>query len=529
MPGNRLLVGNEREILRRTIAAAVLALSTAASVLTAATATSPASATAEKPEPSSGPTADRRAQRALDRAVGIVAGDAAPGPGDRVEGTLALRELYTAVPDLDPAARRKAAAILARPTDGRRDPAGDGYTVKARRKCDGPICLHWVPTTRDAPPSARWVDRNLATMNSVWATEVGKLNYRRPLRDLGRGGDNKFDVYLKELGSLGLYGYCAPERAAPGTPKFLATGYCVLDNDFARSQYAAPPLDSLRVTAAHEFFHAIQFAYDAGEDGWFMEATATWMEERYADEVDDNRQFLPFGQLGRPASVLDVFKRSGWNQYGNWAFFEYLSTRYGVDVVRSIWNGAAAFEGAPDRFSTRAVAVELRAHGGLPAVFARYAAGNTVPERVYPEGSAWPRAATADWTLSPGAPTRSTTYRIDHLSSRSTKLLPGSTLDAQDWQVRIAVDGPDQRSHPAAHLVTQLRDGRVTMRQLPLDRTGRGAITLGFSNSTVRSVTITLANASARFDCWLQTDLSCQGRSRDDNRELDLAVRAFRS
>ena len=208
-------------------------------------------------------------------------------------------------------------------------------------------------------------------------------------------------MYLKELGSLGLYGYCAPERAAPGTPKFLATGYCVLDNDFARSQFAAPPLDSLRVTAAHEFFHAIQFAYDAGEDGWFMEATATWMEERYADEVDDNRQFLPFGQLGRPASVLDVFKRSGWNQYGNWAFFEYLSNRYGVDLVRSIWNGAAAFEGAPDRFSTRAVAVELRAHGGLPAVFARYAAGNTVPERVYPEGSAWPRAATAaDWTLS---------------------------------------------------------------------------------------------------------------------------------
>ncbi len=107
--------------------------------------------------------------------------------------------------------------------------------------------------------------------------------------------------------------------------------------------------------------------------------------------------------------------------------------------------------------------------------------------------------------------------------------MPGSTLDAQNWQVRIAVDGPDQRSHPAAHLVTQLRDGRVTMRQLPLDRTGRGAVTLGFSNSTVRSVTITLANASARFDCWVQTDFSCQGRSRDDNRELDLAVRAFRS
>jgi hypothetical protein len=225
-----------------------------------------------------------------------------------------------------------------------------------------------------------------------------------------------------------------------------------------------------------------------------------------------------------------VFKPSGWNQYGNWAFFEYLSSLYGVDLVRSIWNGAAAFEGAPDRFSTQAVAVELRAHGGLPAVFARYAAGNTVPERVYPEGGAWPRAATvADWTLTPRAPRRSTTYRIDHLSSRSTKIVPGSRLAAQNWQVRIVVDGPAQRSRPAAHLVTRHRGGRVTLRQLPLDRTGHGAITLGFSNSAVRSVTITLANASTRFDCWVQTDFSCQGRSRDDNRELDLAVRAFRS
>jgi hypothetical protein len=513
--------------LLRTIAAAVLALSTVGSVMTAATATSPASAT-QKPESSAAPAADRRAERALDRAEDIVAGDESPAPGARVEGTLALRELYTAVPHLDPAARRKAAAILARPTDGRRDRAGDGYTVKSRRKCEGPICLHWVPTTRDAPPSARWVDRNLATMSSVWATEVGKLNYRRPLRDLGRGGDNKFDVYLKELGSLGLYGYCAPERAAPGTPRFLATGYCVLDNDFARTQYAAPPLDSLRVTAAHEFFHAIQFAYDAGEDGWFMEATATWMEERYADDVNDNRQFLPFGQLGRPGSVLDVFKRSGWNQYGNWAFFEYLSNRYGVGFVRSIWNGAAAFEGAPDRFSTRAVAVALREHGGLSAEFARYAAGNTIPERVYPEGAAWPKAATADWALSAGAPTRSTTYKIDHLSSRSTKIVSGSTLDARSWQVRIVVDGPSQTSQPAAHLVTRLRDGRVTMRRLPLDRTGRGAVTLGFSNSAVRSVTITLANASTRFACWVETNYSCQGRPRDDNRELDLSVRAFR-
>ena len=514
--------------MRRTIAAAVLALSTATSALTAATWASTASATDGKSSAAS-PTADERAERALDRAEDIVSGTGSPVPATRVEGTLALRELFTALPDLDPASRREARAILARPTDGNRDPAGDGYSVAARRKCDGPVCLHWVPSTRDAPPSKKWVNRNLATMNAVWDKEVRQLDYRRPLRDDGRGGNNKFDVYLKELGSQGLYGYCAPESPGAGTPEFLATGYCVLDNDFARRQFDAPPLDSLRVTAAHEFFHAVQFAYDAGEDGWFMEATATWMEERYADSINDNRQFLPYGQLGAPGSVLDVFNRAGWNQYGNWAFFEYLSSRYGVDFVRSIWNEAGAFEGAPDRFSSRAVEVRLRDKGGLPAVFAAYAAGNTIPGHTYSEGNAWPKASIAQkWNLSAGRPKRSKAFRIDHLSSRNAKVVPASTLTAKNWKVRISVDGPTTASDPAAYLISQRRSGRVVTKPLPLDGSGNGRVDLGFSSRKVRSVTITLANASTRFDCWVESDYSCQGRPQDDNRAFDLTVRAFR-
>jgi hypothetical protein len=522
-------------ILRRTIAAAVLALSTAASVLTAASWTSAAPAASAAPvaggrtDPSATRAADERAERVLGRAERIVSGDAPRAPGARVDGTLALRELFTALPDLDPASRREAAAILARPTDGNRDPAGDGYTVSSRRKCDGPVCVHWVPTTRDAPPGKRWVNRNLATMNSVWAREVGDLGYRRPLEDLQRGGNGKFDVYLKELGSKGLYGYCAPEGARPGTPEFLATGYCVLDNDFARSQFGAAPLDSLRVTAAHEFFHAIQFAYDAGEDGWFMEATATWMEERYADGVNDNRQFLSYGQLGKPASVLDVFSSSGWNQYGNWAFFEYLSSNYGVGFVRSIWNEAGAFEGAPDRFSSRAVEVMLRDHGGLPAVFARYAAGNTIPAHTYPEGSAWPKVPMAEkWRLSADRPRRSQAFRIDHLSARNARIAPGPNLTARDWRVRVAVDGPAAASAPAAYLVIERESGRLSLKRLPLGSAGDGRATLDFSNRKVRSVTITLANASTRFHCWVETSYSCQGQPRDDNRKFGLTVRAFR-
>ena len=108
----------------------------------------------------------------------------------------------------------------------------------------------------------------------------------------------KLDVYLKELGGQGLYGYCAPEPAGAGR---RAPGYCVLDDDFARCQFGRAPIQTLRVTAAHEFLHAVQFGYDYREDPWLLEATATWIEERYADGVDDNRQYLAEGQLGVPA------------------------------------------------------------------------------------------------------------------------------------------------------------------------------------------------------------------------------------
>jgi hypothetical protein len=267
---------------------------------------------------------------------------------------MALSELFRVLPDLTGADRTRAEGLLARPTDGLSDDYGDGYLVPATKKCSTHFCLHWVTSTADAPPNRTWVNKSLSVMNKVWQLEVKKLGYRAPITDGSHGGNNKFDVYLKDVGGKGLYGYCAPEYRAPGQ-KFIASGYCVLDDDFAKSQFGAPPTNSLKVTAAHEIFHAVQFAYDYAEDHWFMEATATWMEERFADDVNDNRQYLPYSQVKRPGTALDIFNQNGFNQYGNWTFFEYLSEHFGKGVVRSIWNKAYAAKGAPDAYSIKAV------------------------------------------------------------------------------------------------------------------------------------------------------------------------------
>ena len=170
-------------------------------------------------------------------------------------------------------------------------------------------------------------------------------------------GPGRFDVYLKELYHQGLYGLTVAEQRTPYNPH-LYSSYLLLDNDFARSQYHANPMQEARVTAAHEFFHAIQYGYDATEDPWLMESTATWMEDQYDDSSNDNRQYLPWSQLRRPGTPLDTFDPGSFEQYGNWVFFEYLSEHFGrahgeVDLEPGRVVPAAAATSSPPRPSAR--------------------------------------------------------------------------------------------------------------------------------------------------------------------------------
>ena len=49
----------------------------------------------------------------------------------------------------------------------------------------------------------------------------------------------------------------------------------------------------MRLTAAHEFNHAIQYGYDGGEpDGWLWESTATWMETLVYQDIQEGEFFL---------------------------------------------------------------------------------------------------------------------------------------------------------------------------------------------------------------------------------------------
>ncbi len=176
--------------------------------------------------------------------------------------------------------------------------------------------------------------------------------------------DSLYDIYFVNFkGSL--FGATISESAVPGYyltfPQSQSfTTYIELDNDYfednysAVNDYKARPLDAVRVTAAHEFFHAIHFGIDATEfefqagvarKFWF-EMSAVSMEEYQYDDINDyygylfnNSTEIPFTA---PYMSLETFTFVSDFPYAMGIFPIWLTNKFGPDVVRGTWLGCGA-------------------------------------------------------------------------------------------------------------------------------------------------------------------------------------------
>lgn len=478
------------------------------------------------PEQSAEQAAEQSAEQVLTQAEAALDGAGVGAAPDR-DVTLALREVWLARPDMTPAQRRTANSLLARPTTPGADSLASydpGATTS--RACGARVCVTYVSTTADAATPA-WANQTLATMESAWTREVDQLGYRAPAPDGVTGGDARFDVYLANISAKGLYGYCAPEAAVPNEP-MRAQSYCVLDNDM--TGFSMDPLSSLTVTAAHEFFHAVQFNIDAAEDQWFMEATATWMEEQVADDINDNRQFLKAGQLGRPGLSLDSYS-SDLAMYGNWLFVQRLSQSFGVDAVRAVWDNLDATVGRRDDWSLQGLNRYLAGRGvSWSRFYTRFLIGNLAPRGAYEEGRAY-RASpvSAKVQLSAGQPVQTLRPRVAHLSSQTVRIKAHRSLPARA-RLRVTVHAQGGRpSAPVATLLVLKRSGRTNQVDVHLNRHGQGSAKVSLQRGKVKRVLLVLGNASLRYrNCGGGSTWACGGKPRDDGRRIEVELRALR-
>lgn len=460
--------------------------------------------------------------------------------------TAILRDLVLRIGDLDPKDQIAARRILARPDDPNGEPYGSPYSGASKTECSevSGFCLHWASSASDPnrPPLADsdgdgvpdWVETNILTFDEVWAAQVTEFGFRAPKDDSDSenpGPDGRIDIYLAEIGQHGIYGYCTTDdpRAMNqklGTsqyPYYDVSAYCVLDNDFSTREFPdGTPLSNLQVTAAHEFFHAIQSAYDFYEDWWMLEGTATAIEDLVFDDIDDNYQYLAASQFVRPEipvdySANDFSDPSFLNRYGSWIFWRFLTEHLSAipgqadpQILREMWERADAspMQAYNDATSIRAASGTVMSRGlRFADAFSAFGASLYAPENSFDEAGRYlaylrennfGRAPFAKAKRLTGiVPTAVVRTRIDHLSHKLFSFARGDGIPP-GARLRLRVEGPRLKRGAALSIIAVRSDGTISTRAVRLNRLGDKTVSSPFGSEVVRVIAVT-SNASTRF------------------------------
>jgi hypothetical protein len=470
-----------------------------------------------------------------------------------------LRDLAARLHDLSGQDRAEARGILTRPTDDA--PGEHHYRAGAilGKLCHAtlPLCVHWDEKTShgDAPPGADddattippAVQATLDTFADVYVLEVGAYDYLAPLPDTSSaddGGDGRTDIYMANIGAdrPPLFGYCTTDDPNAFNPRYAffdVSAYCVVDEDFANFGKSQTPQGFREVTAAHEFFHAIQFHYDWFEDLWLMEGTAMFMEDQFADGVNDNVNYLGNSVMISPWTPVD--RGADGFEYGAWIWWRFLveDLRQQADpqVIREVWEsvaGASIDTDGPgpdtvgnDLYSLRGVRDVVYSHGLVfKNLFGKFAWANRLPTTFYEEGSSYPRATVIrKFTLGvrgSGSGWRST--RLRHLASTYASFKPGASTP-KDAVLRVNVNLPDTAHNPKAFLLVKETGQPWRVHDLGLSAAGKGARSVLFGRDKITEVDLVLTNASPKMRCGHDTPYSCTGVGTDDRRKFSFRGR----
>lgn len=468
-----------------------------------------ASALDDADRPAAPESSAKKAARALDRAATALAGKG----GD---ATMALRDLWLQRDNLSAADRAAYAKLAGRP-------------VKPETMASGNVRIHY--NSAEMNPLAFTPQNVLDTSVSVAQAYAG-AGYRMPLPDGNLGGDALTDIYVDTL-PQGLYGYCTTDQQKQTGPgRFDVWAYCVVDNDYAG--FPLTPIQNLQVTVAHEYFHATQFAYDIADDGWAMEATASWAEDELYDDVNDNVQYLADSPITDRKRSMDKF--GGLYHYGVWIWFRYLTEKFKREVggmpriVLDFWKAADSSKGAKkDRYFTQGMAQVLRKRPYKTSVdkeFALFSAANQRASTFYEEGTAngYPNSRINGKKKLDKGQAKMFNAKLDHLSSAAYRFTPKGNAN----KLQVAVAGAPKAEGTRAVVTTYLSNGKVKTKSVAINAKGRGSATVGFKKGDVNFVEVTLVNASVRFtQCYVRsTPFSCSGKPTDQDKHIGVLARA---
>lgn len=179
-----------------------------------------------------------------------------------------------------------------------------------------------------------YVNRTAEYFDRAWYYQCDTLGYDTPPFDGSNGGGtNLYDIYMHHYsGAYGVTFSESPSSQRPGR-NYDYTSYIYVDPTYAGFGYNDRTLP-MKVTSAHEFFHAVQFAYNVNAGAWFMENCSTWMEDILWDDINDNYNYLSFFLNN---VHLPLHTANGGFEYGAFLWPMFLYENWGHSFIYNTW------------------------------------------------------------------------------------------------------------------------------------------------------------------------------------------------
>lgn len=332
----------------------------------------------------------------------------------------------------------------------------------------GEFVVHFTRAGRNAVPARDTNDsgvpdfvEDVAQVYEDVGVTYRRWGFRQPLRDTtvsSNGGDGRFDVYLLDFARSSDGAFRLDECSA--TNPDACIGYMVQENDFVG--YGYPSLtEATRILGSHEFFHAVQAAYDAEQNVIVSEGTAVWATEQDDPSSDDFENFIG-AYLSRPDRSLDSASTGPVpaSAYGTAIFFRFLSERHDAALIRALWEhleNGHGFDSEPADKANPTWLVQLDAllRANYQSSFAQayeefatwnlFTASAADPSRSYANGAQYPAPGITTAT----APYRAFPMRVFYASTQYVKVPVGgrATMNA------ALFDDPDLPGDETDHLV----------------------------------------------------------------------------
>ena len=233
-----------------------------------------------------------------------------------------------------------------------------------------------------------YIDSVGKIFNHVWDIEIDTLKYSAPPYEIGQ---SYYNVYVRQFDTV-YYGQTMqiwPPVNGDQSPA-LYRSYIEIDNDY--QEFNTKGMNGLKVTAAHEFHHAIQIGSYGywGNNLFAYEITSTWMEDVVYTDVNDYYNYLPtyFRQFSDGRS----FNSNSYGGYERCIWAHFLAKRFGRDIMRDVWTAMQNklfLESTDDALMNRG--------SNLQEAFAEFTywnyftADRANTEKYYPEGDHYPR------------------------------------------------------------------------------------------------------------------------------------------